>query len=425
MSSLMRRRMSAMVGSALVAMVLAVPAAGADGTAGPTAPTAGVVPPQDPPYLCAVDYKTNPLILINRCRKREGVGPMTLPSNYDSLTVPQQELVVYNLERISRGLPAIVGLNATLNDLAQTGANGNVDPDFPQDGTGDTGSIWATSQTVLGADYEWMYYDECTYYKLVGCWGHRDNILIDGDSSDPLVAGTAWKAKNFHGKGFTWNSYASEFMYGYHPDQLTFTWASELKYFDSPPAMESLGPPQVTSITKVVSTGGGQTILMSGKNFFARPTITVDGTPSTSVDCSDNAKSCTFKPPAHAAGTASVEVTTVDGVAAPVQVTYADPGLSRIGSETRTIKAGQCLYSVKALGTVNGVPTGGLHVTFSVTSGPALWQGGQPTDGTTTNGKGVVESVSLCDKGHQTGTGTVEATLPGVADPVTWTFTVT
>ena len=423
MSSLMRRRMSAMAGSALVAMALAVPAAGADGTSGPSGTTAGVVPPQDPPYLCAVDYQTDPLVLINRCRKREGVGPMTLPSNYSSLSVPEQEIVVYNLERISRGLPAIVGLNATLNSLSQTGANGNVDPDFPQDGTGDTGSIWATSQTVLGADYEWMYYDECTYYKLVGCWGHRDNILIDGDSSDPLVAGAAWKAKNFHGKGFTWNSYASEFMYGYHADQLTFTWASELKYFDTPPTIESLGPPTVTSITKVVSTGGGQTIRIAGKNLFAGPTITVDGTPSTSVYCSDNATSCRFKAPAHAAGTASVVVTTVDGVAAPIQVTYADPSLSRIGSETGSFKAGQCYYSVKVLGSVGGSPTAGMRVALTIT-GPAQWQGGGTVLNKTTNGKGVAESVSICGNGHQTGTVTIAATASGVADPVTWTLTI-
>ena len=38
-------------------------------------------------------------------RAAEGVGPMTLPTNFTSLTVQEQILVLVNLERVDRGEP--------------------------------------------------------------------------------------------------------------------------------------------------------------------------------------------------------------------------------------------------------------------------------------------------------------------------------
>jgi hypothetical protein len=157
-------------------MALAVPVAAADGTSAPTG-AIGVVPPNNPPSICPIDYKTDPLVLINRCRKREGVGPMVLPSNYNSLPQPQpqQMLVVFNLERVGRGLPPIVGLNAAMDSLAQAGADANNDPNFPPD-SGDGGGDWATSQTVLGAVYEWMYNDGLGFDCKTGAEPDSDTV---------------------------------------------------------------------------------------------------------------------------------------------------------------------------------------------------------------------------------------------------------
>jgi hypothetical protein len=407
-----------------------VPTAGADGTTAPSGPGAGFVPPNKPTFGCAIDYKTNPLTLINRCRKREGVGPMVLPSNYNSLPQPEQMLVVFNLERVNRGEAPVVGLNAALSSLAQAGANANSDPATPEGTFG--GAVWATSQSALEADYEWMYNDgpggisfDCHAAGQVGCWGHRDAILVNSDATDPLVGGTGWAANNYHGKGFTWNSYSAEFMYNYEPDQLTFAWSTELKNFGTAPAAEPIGPPKVTKVPKVnLSSGGGQTVTIKGANFFGKPTVAFDGVPATHVSCYGAATACDVVVPAHAAGTASVVVTTSEGSSAPLQVTYADPTLTRIGSATGNIKKGQCLYSVKVSSAVGGTPVAGLNVVFSVTSGPAEWQGGGTSFTRPTGGKGIAESVSLCDSKGQTGPVTVQASVPGLVTPVTWSFTI-
>ncbi len=45
------------------------------------------------------------LAITNKARAKERVKAMVLPSNYARLTVPQQNLVLINLERHDRGLP--------------------------------------------------------------------------------------------------------------------------------------------------------------------------------------------------------------------------------------------------------------------------------------------------------------------------------
>lgn len=422
MSSLKARLLIAL-GTLLVAAAFVAPSGRAD--APTSGSTAGYLPPDDPPYVCPTNYKTDPLTLINRCRKREGVGPMTLPSNYAKLTAPQQQLVVYNLERVNRGLPAAVGLNASLDHLAQQGADANDDPPFPDDSTGDEHGNWATSTSVLGADYAWMYYDECSDGDITpGCYGHRDGILIDSDSSDPLVVGAAWAKNNYHGQGFTWNSYAAEFVYGYHPDQLTFSWSDELKYFKKPPALELPGVPTVGAVKQQLSTGGGQTLTIHGTNLSGSPSVVLDGITATHVHCNADGTSCHFVVPPHAPGSADLVVTTAGGSSSPVPVTYAAPGLTRVGPGAVRIKRGQCLYDVKVAGTVGGSPAAKLHVTFAVTNGPAQWQGGGSTVTALTSASGAAHSTSLCDVKRRTGPVSVEASVPGLTAPVTWAFKV-
>jgi hypothetical protein len=122
---------------------------------------------------------------IDHARQAEGVGPLVLPTGYDSLTTPRQLLVLANLERVSRGLPGFVSLSHQLDELAEAGALTNSDPDgLP--GTS-WGSNWAGGEgSALLADYDWMYDDGagspnmlCTHPPSAGCWAHRRNTLGD------------------------------------------------------------------------------------------------------------------------------------------------------------------------------------------------------------------------------------------------------
>ncbi len=115
---------------------------------------------------------------------------MALPSNYASLTLPQQYLAVFNLERTARGLQAEYGLAAQMDQQAQQGANAGVDPPvYATDPYPDAGSIIASSLNPLVADYEFLYEDgwggspaatvntDCTSPDVSGCWIHRRIVL--------------------------------------------------------------------------------------------------------------------------------------------------------------------------------------------------------------------------------------------------------
>ena len=133
---------------------------------------------------------------IDAARAAEGVGPLVLPPSYDSLTVPEQLLVLADSERVDRGLPGFAGLSGDLDQLAGAGATANTDPSGPPDS--DWGSNWAGGEaSALLADYDWMYDDglgspnlDCTTQQPSGCWDHRANILANY-GSDPSMGAAA------------------------------------------------------------------------------------------------------------------------------------------------------------------------------------------------------------------------------------------
>ena len=137
---------AACVAFAAVALILPV----ALQAAAPAPAGAAIVPPQNPGANispapgysgpCGGLSAPNPycpsgLTLIYGDRQAEGISPMSLPSNYPSLTPPEQLFVLTDLERIDRGLPPIAGLAANLNAYAQAGANAHTDPPLPTYGT--------------------------------------------------------------------------------------------------------------------------------------------------------------------------------------------------------------------------------------------------------------------------------------------------
>jgi hypothetical protein len=197
---------------------------------------AGIAPPQNPAanispapgYFgpCGSLAAPNPLCpsgltTIYGDRQAEGVSPMSLPSNYPSLTPPEQLFVLTNLERIDRGVPPISGLSANLDAYAQAGANAGSDPGFPPTATSG-GSTYASTSSIGTALAMWMYDDGpggtnvgCPPSGGGQCWDHRDIIL--GSYASPSLMGVGY------GNGTT-----QLFVGGDTVDAPYFTWAQEI-----------------------------------------------------------------------------------------------------------------------------------------------------------------------------------------------------
>lgn len=130
---------------------------------------------------------------INQANKAEGGEEIHLPPNYASYSGADQVFILTNLERLAFGLPPTPGLNATVTQDALTGAQDLTDPTIAASlPTGQSiwtwNSIWAEDINPASAVFNWLFNDglgsgniDCTTTQQEGCWGHRDNILIDWD----------------------------------------------------------------------------------------------------------------------------------------------------------------------------------------------------------------------------------------------------
>ena len=146
---------------------------------------------------------------IDAARAAEGVGAIQLPGDFASLSVPQQVLVVTNLERVDRGLPPVAGLAADLDATAASAAAADQDPMLDHFNGTELASNWAggISSTLL-ADFMWMYDDgpgsgnlDCQQAGDSGCWGHRDNMLYHFDN--PVAMGVGYDANTTYGPSLT------------------------------------------------------------------------------------------------------------------------------------------------------------------------------------------------------------------------------
>jgi len=170
----------------------------------------------------------------------EGMAPLSLKVGaFDSMTVPEQIFAVTDLERTERGLAPLAGLTAQLDNVAQTGAADDTDPELSSTtltggaAVSSWGSIWAGgTSNALGSDYYWMYDDgpgspngSCTTPSSAACWGHRDNILG--------TFATCGQPQQYMGAGDTasGSSYGASFAAiivgacGPTPTDVVFTWA--------------------------------------------------------------------------------------------------------------------------------------------------------------------------------------------------------
>jgi hypothetical protein len=208
-----------------------------------------------PHYVNAAPCDDYVLQAINNARAIEGVKAMVLPSNWYSLTVQQQLFVVADLERVDRGLPPYLGLNAALSAAAQHAAATSSDPGlaagFPigvdAQGSPAFGGAWAGGYSVLVADYIWMYDDgwggsnntsniACKSPGGAACWAHRDELLGYDPGYNPgvgLMSTTSEMGTGFALVNGTSASYVDliETPKSGQP-AMTFTWAQELAYFN-------------------------------------------------------------------------------------------------------------------------------------------------------------------------------------------------
>jgi len=147
------------------------------------------------------------LAAIANGRQAEGLPGMVLPTDWTSLTAPEQLFVVTNLERTVRGLPPLTAMASGLDSAALAGATDSTDPS-PPGGFPWTqwGSNWAGAVgNPLEADYYWMYDDglgsnniDCQSAGDPGCWGHRDNVLL-GLACAPCEMGTGFNPTGYQG----------------------------------------------------------------------------------------------------------------------------------------------------------------------------------------------------------------------------------
>jgi hypothetical protein len=203
-----------------------------------------------PHFTDAIACNDYVLKAINNARSIEGVKTMVLPSNWYSLTTAKQLFVVADLERVDRGLPPYLGLNAALSSAAQHAAATRSDPGiaagFPigtdAQGSPAMGGAWAGGYSVLVADYIWMYDDGwggsnntsnvvCTSAGAAGCWAHRDELLGYDPGYNPgvgLMCTTCEMGTGFSLVNGTSASYVDliEMPKSGEPP-MTFTWADE------------------------------------------------------------------------------------------------------------------------------------------------------------------------------------------------------
>lgn len=360
---LMRRELAIALG----VLAAAVPAAGADTPLGD--PSANREMSTTTFEACATDATgpscvTSAVADIDKARALEGVGPITVPTNWGSLSVPLQLLVIANLERVDRGLAPADGLVGSLNAIAQAGADSDADP---QPVNGLEGSAnWAGGYTSpLEADFGWMYDDglgspnvDCTQSDQSGCWGHRHDILgvfpfASTPGPPPVVMGAA-EALNTPASP----SMAELFEFGDTTDTV-----------DVSPSRATLvlALPIGVSANDLTVTGGSTqplTIWASGENMNVTTSIS-SGWSVSPAGCNLTAgQSCTLTiGAAEGAGSGTLTLTGPNGNQTVALVSQAKTTLSLTAS-SRALVAGRKATLTGTLASAGG-GAGGQSVTLS------------------------------------------------------------
>jgi hypothetical protein len=184
----------------------------------------GILPPGNPPaniapspnflnncsgshYDDSSGCVTATLQAIANGRAIEGLPAMVLPTDWTSLTAQEQLFVATNLEREVRGLAPLTAMSSALDGAALQGAEQSNDPSPPAGFPwSQWGSNWAGAVgNPLEAMYFWMYDDglgssniDCQTAGAPGCWGHRDNVLLNL-ACQPCELGSGFDPTGYQG----------------------------------------------------------------------------------------------------------------------------------------------------------------------------------------------------------------------------------
>jgi len=184
----------------------------------PSDPAANIAPSPNFVTCCSSTQYDDSRLCVNatlqaiaNARAAEGLGPMVLPANWNSLTPQEQLFVVTNLERAARGLEPLSAMVAPLDAVTQAAALADIDPSVP---AGFGFVKWGANLAggfgnPLEVIYFWMYDDgpgsinlNCTATNTSGCWGHRNNVLMRMSGSN-LEVGVGYAPTAFQGRP-TW-----------------------------------------------------------------------------------------------------------------------------------------------------------------------------------------------------------------------------
>jgi hypothetical protein len=272
---------------------------------------------------------------LDALRASEGVIPMSLPTDFATLTAAEQIFVLTNLERIDRGIAPLQGLSTALDADAQTGADEDRDPALPAYGS-NRAANWGQSADILSTFQLWMYQDgwggfnaPCTSPAAPGCWMHRDNILRAYPS--PSLMGAAVAATGQGGE-----SVAETMVGGDTTDTSYFSWTSVTPYL---PAGVNDAPVDISSIpgsTRAGSVGlwasgeamNVQVAVTGGDGIFSADSPGCDLAAGTSCAVGIN-----FTPPAFGEFAATLSVTGPNGALSVPLVGIASRGYRLVGGD--------------------------------------------------------------------------------------------
>lgn len=123
----------------------------------------------------------------------EGLAAPSWPQSFWTLPYDEQLFILADEERVDRDLAPVEGISAGADRAARPGALDDNDPTLsfsrhPQ--LLAWASNWASDYSAVSAEFDWMYNDgvssvpgqgnlDCQRRGAKGCWGHRDNTLIE------------------------------------------------------------------------------------------------------------------------------------------------------------------------------------------------------------------------------------------------------
>ncbi len=192
---------------------------------------------------------------------------MVLPTDYPVLPPSEQLMVIFNLERTSRGLPPFAELDASADNDALIGAQGSTDPPNQGSWSFQAGPSIAAFGigTALEADWEWMYTDGCFPYvgnanctsispNDPGGWGHRDAILGNYGSPAAGAAEATSSSGSFAGM-LTWTAELGS--------SLAAVPNADTAFLDSSVSYPSSAPPHIGAVNPATA-GPGSTVTIEG-----------------------------------------------------------------------------------------------------------------------------------------------------------------